>query len=85
MQTLRYPMRTILSYPLPTGGRSLLLVNVPDGEHPFALLDVPVDGPLPPDGDCRVVDELDDDLDALGAAVEHMQRSKALGRPAEVA
>jgi hypothetical protein len=90
MGTLRYPLRAVLTYPLPTGGRSLVLVHIPDSEHPFALLDVPVDGPLPADGDCRIVDaeldeELDEELDALGAGVEYMRRSVALGCPAAAA
>lgn len=79
------PMRAILGYPLRTGARSLVLVHVPDAEHPFALIDTPSDEPWTPDGDHFVIDdEIDDEMGAYWTAIDHMQRSKRLGRPAEV-
>ena len=57
---------------------------MPAAEYPFALLDIPSEGRLTPDSDCRVVDDaLGDDLDALGVAIDHMIRSEQLGRPAD--
>jgi hypothetical protein len=84
LETKENTMRIILSYPLPTGPRSLVLVYVDDAEHPFTLLDIPADGPLTPDADCRVVDDrIDDESQAYDIAIEHMHASERLGRPAE--
>ena len=79
-------LRSICSYPLPTGGRSVVLVDVAAGEHPFALLDIPAEGPLPPPvAACCVVARLDDDRAATRIAVDHMLRSERLGYPADPA
>ena len=79
-------MRTLITYPLPTGGRALVLVYVQDGEYPLMLLDVPAAGPLDAEADCRVIDhELTSESDAYDVAVRHMVRSERLGRPAPVA
>ncbi len=77
-------MRIIMSYPLPTGARSLVLVYVHNADHPFMLLDIPLDGALRPDTDCFVVeDRLDDEWTAYDVGLQHMFRSEHLGRPAE--
>ena len=79
-------MRTLITYPLPTGGRALVLVYVQDVEYPFMLLDVPAEGPLDADADCRVIDHrLPTESDAYGVAVAHMVRSQRLGTPAPAA
>lgn len=75
-------MRTLLAYPLPTGARALVVVDLPDGQQPVALLDVPLAEPLPRDAHCTVVGLFDDDVHAFGAAVDHMLLSELLGRPA---
>lgn len=66
-------MRTLFTYPLPTGGgRALVLVPVADEHHPFMLLDVPADGALT-GADCRIVDHaLATEADAHRAAFEYM-------------
>ncbi len=78
-------IRTLMTYPLPTGGRSLILVRKSaDAEHPYVLLDAPAEGPLDRDADIRVVEaDLDSDSDALGLAVEHWALSERLGYPAD--
>ena len=79
-------MRTLITYPLPTGGRALVLVYVRDADHALILLDVPADGPLDADADCRIVDdELSSEGQAWQVAVDHMLRSEDLGHPAPVA
>lgn len=79
-------MRIILSYPLASGSRSLVLVETPDAEHPLALLDIPAEEPLRRDSDCRVVDDrIDTESQAYAVAVAHMRRSERLGQPAELA
>ncbi|HEX8082666.1 MAG TPA: hypothetical protein VF529_00140 [Solirubrobacteraceae bacterium] len=76
-------MRTLMTYPLPTGPRALVAVEVPEGEYPLTLLDVPADDPLPPDCDLRVVEHrLADEDQAYRIATLHMLRSERLGRPA---
>ena len=77
-------MLSIMSYALPTGWRSLVLVEVPDAERPFSVLDIPLDNPLEAD-DCHVVGHaLDDYFHAREAAHRHYRASKRLGRPATV-
>lgn len=77
-------MRTLITYPLPTGARALVLVAVEHAKHPFVLLDTPAEGPLRPDAECFVVeDRLDDEEVAYNVAVLHMHRSERAGRPAE--
>jgi hypothetical protein len=77
-------MRIILSYPLTTGNRSLVLIYVDDADHPFTLLDIPADGPLTPDADCRVVDDrIDSESQAYDIAIEHLLASEHLGHPAQ--
>ena len=79
-------MRTLITYPLPSGGRALVLVYVQDVEYPFMLLDVPADGPLDADADCRVIDDrLTSESGAYDVAVTHMIRSQRLARPAPLA
>jgi hypothetical protein len=76
-------MYTFIGYSLATGYRVLVLIYVEDGEFPYTLLDIPLDDPLPGDGDCRVVDhELEDPYEARDIAHDHYVRSKQLGRPA---
>lgn len=78
-------MRTLMTYPLPTGGRALVLVEVDDGEFPFTLIEVPAEGPLHPEADCRVVDHcLATEAQAYDVAVTHMVSSERLGAPAPI-
>jgi hypothetical protein len=76
-------MLSLMSYSLPTGARSLVLVEIADAEHRFTVLDVPLDDSLQRDDDCRVVShELDDYFQAREVAFDYWRRSDALGRPA---
>jgi hypothetical protein len=76
-------MRTLITYPLPTGGRALVLLRLADDDYPFMLLDVPAEGPLNADADCRILDHrLRSAGDAWAAALAHMIRSEELGQPA---
>ncbi|HEX8121215.1 MAG TPA: hypothetical protein VF549_08115 [Solirubrobacteraceae bacterium] len=79
-------MLSFTTYELPTGARSLVLVEVPDTDRPFAVLDVPLDEPLKPDSDCRVVaDGLGDYFEARHVGHRHYVESTRLGRPAVAA
>ena len=79
-------MLSFMTYELPTGWRSLVLVEVPDAEHPFSVLDIPLADPLDEDSDLRVVaHELDDYFEAREVGHDHWLRSTALGRPAAAA
>lgn len=65
-------MRTLITYPGPTGGRALVLVPVDDEYYPFMLLDVSADGSLT-GADCRIVDHaLTTEAEAHRAAIDHM-------------
>ena len=74
--------RVIASFPLPIGGRHVILVEAGDPEFPEGLIDIPV-GPLGPDADIRVIDrQIRDDDEACRRGVEYMLHCTALGRPA---
>ena len=65
-------MRTLITYPGPTGGRALVLVPVDDEYYPFMLLDAPAGGPLA-GADCRIVDHaLTTEAEAHRAAAGYM-------------
>ena len=80
-------MFSFMSYELPTGWRSLVLVEVRDAERPFSVLDIPLDSdPLREDADWRVVGhEIEDYATAREVGREHYLRSMSLGRPAAAA
>ena len=80
-------MLSCMSYELPTGWRSLVLVEVPDAEHPFSVLDIPLDDePLREDADVRVVGhDIDGYSRAREVAHEYYLRSSGVGRPAAAA
>jgi hypothetical protein len=66
-------MLSFLWYELPSGPRSLVLVEDPGAEHPFSVLDIPADDPLREDADWRVVGhELDDDVRAREVAQDYV-------------
>ena len=79
-------MLSFMSYELPTGARSLVLVEVPDAERPFSVLDIPLADPLDEESDLRVVGhEIENYFRAREVAHDHYLRSTALGRPADPA
>lgn len=79
-------MLSFTTYELPTGWRSLVLVEVPEGEHPFSVIDIPLEHPLREESDVRVVcHEVDDYFRARELAHDYYLRSVALGRPAAAA
>jgi hypothetical protein len=79
-------MRTLITYPLATGGRAIVLVPVREEEYPFMLLDVPADGPLDAGADCRIIDtKLTSDGEAWAVALAHMLRTEHRGEPAPAA
>lgn len=79
-------MLSFMTYELPTGWRSLVLVEVPDAEHPFSVIDIPLEDPLDEDSDLRVVcHEVDDYFRVRDLAHDYYLRSLGLGRPAAAA
>jgi hypothetical protein len=79
-------MLSLMTYDLPTGWRSLVLVELPDAEHPFSVLDIPLEEPLDEESDVRVVaHEIDDYFEARRIGHDYWLRSTQLGRPAAAA